>query len=231
MWLGVLLSGILGFVFLVALSAATHDFKALDASATPVAAIVIYILGSVVGKIFLVVVVFSIFACGLVIFVTLSRVTWAMSRDERFPGYRKLRVVNRKYDSPLTATLVMGILILIVLAAFSTRTDVLFDLFSAASLMPAIIYLVTVILYLTVGRRGEEKGFSLGKFEIPVAVVALVWLLFELSIFRASSFAAPWEYTGVMVLIGLVYLVYMLLSKRQLGMPGVETVPGEGSQL
>ena len=46
MWTSVLLSGILGFVFLIAITAATWDIPALTASATPVADIVQHVLGT-----------------------------------------------------------------------------------------------------------------------------------------------------------------------------------------
>src|SRR5216683_809503 len=91
MWFSVFLSGIVGFVFLIALNLALQDIAKLTSSATPVANIVTDMLGTVVGDIFLVFVTFSIFACGLVIFITVSRLTWAMSRDERFPGHQLFR--------------------------------------------------------------------------------------------------------------------------------------------
>jgi amino acid transporter len=221
MWSAVLLSGILGLVFLITITVATWDIPALTASGTPVADIVDHVLGSIVGKAFLCLVFFSIFACGLVIFITASRVVWAMSRDERFPGWKTMRRVSRTYRTPLLATLVVGILLEVVLAAFATRTDVLFKLFSAATLMPAIIYFVTVLLYVLARKRlPATKGFSLGRWEWPVIIVALVWLVFELLIFRDASFRDPWVYVGVMFAIGLVYFVYMLLVRRSLAMPG-----------
>ena len=73
MWFSVLLSGIVGFAFLVALNLASGNIAALTASSTPVADIVTGTLGNVVGKVFLVLVTFSIFACGLVIFITVTR--------------------------------------------------------------------------------------------------------------------------------------------------------------
>lgn len=221
MWSSVALSGALGFAFLVAVSAATGNLKALAASPTPIADVVVRILGTAVGKIFLVIVLYSIFACGLVIFVTATRVTWAMSRDQRFPGWKMLRVVDRKTDSPLFATITVGVLIEVVLAVFATRTDSLFKLFSAATLMPAVIYFVTVLLYVFTRRRlPTSHGFSLGKWEAPVILVAFVWLAFELSIFRASTFTTPWEYAGIMTGIGLLYFAYMVLTRRSLAMPG-----------
>ncbi len=237
MWSSVVLSGVVGFVFLIALNLASGDLKALSASATPVADIVTQTLGNVVGDIFLVFVTFSIFACGLVIFITVSRLTWAMSRDERFPGYQLFSRVNRSTGTPVAATLLSGILIEVVLAAFAgygiitNQTTTLFNLFSAATLLPAIIYLATVILYIYARRKlPQTLGFSLGAFEWPIIVLSVIWLLFELAIFRDSSFAAPWLYSLVMFALGLIYFVWMLVTRPkvlqtppQAGGPSAET--------
>ncbi len=232
MWSSVVLSGVLGMLFLVAISAASYNIKALSASGTPVADIVTHVLGSVIGKVFLVFVLFSIFACGLVIYITASRVAWAMARDERFPGYPAMRKASPRFGTPLVATFVVGLLIEVVLAAFATRTDTLFKLFSAATLMPAIIYFVVVLLYAATRRKlPPEHGFNLGRWEMPVIVVSLVWLVFELSIFRDSSFLGPWVYVLVMVAIGLVYFGYMLATKRRFTMPGTTTTPAEASRV
>src|SRR5215467_15072898 len=175
MWTSVVLSGVLGMVFLIAISAATWNLPALSASGTPVADIVTHVLGSVVGKLFLIFVVFSIFACGLVIFMTVTRLTWAMARDQRFPGWSAMRRVSPTFRTPLLATVAVGILIEVVLAAFANSTNALFKLFSAATLMPAIIYFVTVLLFtLSRKRLPGERGFQLGRWEVPVIIVSLV---------------------------------------------------------
>lgn len=220
MWTAVLLSGVIGMAFLIAVTAASGDLAALTSSGTPVADVIEHILGSVVGKIFLVFVTYSIFACGLVIFITCVRVTWAMSRDERFPGAAAWRRVHPRLGTPLLATVLVGLVIEIVLAAFANRQDALFKLFSAATLMPCLIYIATVILYVFTRRRlpHHANAFSLGRFEIPVVVLALIWLLFELSIFRDASFNDPWIYIGVMFGIGLVYLAWLLVSRRKRGL-------------
>lgn len=229
MWTSVALSGALGFIWLIAVTAGSSNLKALSASSTPIADIMYYVLGTVIGRIFLIVVLFSIFACGLVILVTATRVCWAMSRDQRFPGWKGLRIVSQRTDSPLWATVTVGVVIEIVLAIFATQSHALLHLFSAATLMPAVIYVVTVILYVYAIARKRlpaTHGFSLGKWEIPVIVVSLAWLAFELSIFRASTFTTPWEYAGIMTLIGLVYFVYMVVTRRSLAMPRGEGASG-----
>ncbi len=232
MWFSVLLSGVVGFAFLIALNLASQDIAALAASATPVANIVTQMLGTVVGDIFLVFVTFSIFACGLVIFITVTRLTWAMSRDERFPGYSVLRQVSKQTMTPVAATLFCGILILVVLAVFAWlgiavpgQSSTLTNLFSAATLLPAIIYLATVVLYIYARRKlPETHGFSLGIWEWPIIILALVWLLFELSIFRDAQFAAPWVYSLIMFGIGLIYFFWMLFTRPKV----LQTIPPEG---
>ena len=231
MWFAVVLSGIVGFAFLIALNLASGNIKALSASATPVADIVTQTLGTVVGDIFLVLVTFSIFACGLVIFITTTRLTWAMSRDQRFPGYQLFRQVSAGTGTPVAATVLSGILIEIVLAVFAGlgifagQTSPLGYLFSTATLLPAIIYLATVILYIWARRKlPATQGFSLGVFEWPIIVISIVWLLFELAIFRDASFKEPWLYSLIMVGLGLIYFVYMLIARPDV----LKTPPQEG---
>lgn len=214
MWFAVVLSGLVGFAFLLALNLTIGNIAATTASSTPVADIVTGVLGNFVGKLFLVLVTFSIFACGLVIFITATRLTWSMSRDSRFPGDQIFRRVNTSTDSPVNATVLLFVLIEVVLAIFANRSDALTNLFSAATLLPCIIYLATVILYAVARPKlPQTQGFSLGAFEWPVVILALVWLLFELSIFRDKSFNAPWVYAIVMFALGLIYFVWLLVAR------------------
>jgi amino acid transporter len=230
MWSAVVLSGIVGFAFLVVLNLASGDIPALSKSGTPVADIVTRILGPVVGDIFLVLVTFSIFACGLVIFITATRLTWAMARDQRFPAHALFSRVDSRTGTPVAATLMLTVLIQVVLAVFAFQTNALTSLFSASTQLPTIIYLATVILYIATRHKlPRAQGFRLGVFEWPIIILALVWLLFELAIFRDAQFATPWLYCGIMFALGLIYFVYMLIAQPHAlaSMPREETNPGE----
>ncbi|MFD0853063.1 amino acid permease, partial [Actinomadura adrarensis] len=219
----VLASGVLGFLFLVAVTLAAGDPVALAESGTPIADVIRDTLGSVVSTFLLVLVVIAIFACGLVIMMTGSRLIWAMSRDERFPGWRQWKQVSPRFGTPLKATVfyvALAQIILGVLSAFSD--DALFTLFSAASLLPAVIYAATVALYLA--KRGSLPAgdrFDLGKWEIPVLVVSVVWLVFELALFRDASFREAWLYVLVLLVAGACYLAFLLgtRGRRALDMP------------
>jgi len=102
----------------------------------------------------------------------------------------------------------------VVLASFANQKATLQNLFSTTTILPLIIYLATVILYMcTRHKLPRSHGFNLGAFEWPVVLLALVWLVFELSIFRDSSFKTPWLYTMVMFAIGLLYFLFMFLTQ------------------
>lgn len=230
MWQAVVVSGVVGFAFLIAVTAAADHPVALAESGTPVADVIDDVLGTVLGTFLLVLVAIAIFACGLVILITGVRLTWAMSRDRRFPGWQLWSRVDSRRGTPRNAALFVLVVAQVILAIFANREDALFKLFSAATLLPAIIYFSTVALFIFTRRRlPPTHGFRLGGWEVPVVVLATVWLLFELSIFRDASFRDPWIYVLVMAAIGGVYLVYLLATRgvKGLAMPTTESIDAE----
>ncbi|AXK37152.1 amino acid permease [Streptomyces armeniacus] len=211
--------GVLGFLFLVAITAAAGKVAGVGTSETPVATVITAVLGSVVGKVLLVLVVISIFSCGLVITLSGTRLVYAMSRDERFPGWRLLRRVDRRTATPLNASVFMLLVAQAILALFSRSTDALFELFSAATLLPALIYAGTIAMYIAKRKSlPPTRGFALGRWEVPVLVVASVWLAYELLIFRDASFRAPWTYVLVLFAIGAVYFAGLLRRRGRQGL-------------
>jgi len=227
----VLASGILGFLFLIAITVLAGDPVALAGSNTPIADVIDRVLGRYVGTALLVLVVISIFACGMVILMTGTRLVWAMSRDERFPGHRLWHPISRRYRTPMAATAGVFLVAEVILAVFALQTDALFSLFSAATLLPALIYAATVVLYV-VKRKSlpPSQGFTLGRWETPVIVLAVLWLVFELALFRDASFVNSWLYILVMVALGAVYLV-ILLARRGgpagLAMPEMHSIDAD----
>lgn len=219
--------GVLGMLFLIAVTALAGNTTELAKSATPVATVITSVLGPIIGKILLVLVVISIFSCGLVITLSGTRLVWAMSRDERFPGWQLLRRVSRSRHTPVAATVGYLVISQAILAIFSGTSDALFILFSAATLLPAIIYAGTVLLYI-VKRKSlpASKGFTLGRWEVPVLILASVWLVYELLIFRDASFEQPRLYIGIMLVIGSAYLVYLVATRGRKGltMPDMQDV-------
>ncbi|MEJ8645810.1 hypothetical protein WKI68_40545 [Streptomyces sp. MS1.HAVA.3] len=65
----------------------------------------------------------------------------------------------------------------------------LLELITASTILPALTYGSTIVLYLAVrGRLSRQKGaFNLGRFELPVAICALVWTLVALFVLVAPK--------------------------------------------
>jgi amino acid transporter len=228
----VLLSGAVGMVFLIALSYATSSVKAASASSAPVAFIVNDVLGGVVQKIFLIFVCVSIFACGMVIMVTNSRMIWSMARDKRLPGHQLWSQVPRATGGPTWATLLAAVLGALITLVLRTHTSALVTLFTASTIMPALLYASTVLLYVFTGRRrraGSARHFSLGRWEIPVVAGALIWLAYELIVLIAPAEFRDAQYYVLGALgLGLVFYIVQWITEPK----AMRTEPGaHGAEL
>ncbi|MFC7642140.1 APC family permease [Streptosporangium lutulentum] len=120
-----------------------------------------------------------------------SRIVFAMSRDSRFPAHRLMRRVDPRTHTPVPATIlifVIGVVLMVVLPGAA-----LLELITAATILPAIIYGLTVILYLGVRRRLDRRkgAFDLGRFELPVAFGALTWSV--VALFMLAVPAGRWS--------------------------------------
>ena len=217
----VLLSGAVGFVFLLVLAFATD--KGAYSSAAPVAYIVGAVLGSVVQKIFLVFVVVSIFACGLVIMVTNGRLIFSMARDRRLPGHQFLSRVPRSTGGPSWATVLAAVLGAIIVLVLLADTNALFTLFTASTIMPALLYAGTVLLYIAT-RRGHGRY---GRWEWPVIAGAVIWLAYELIVLIGPGVFRDAQYYVLAALgLGLVFYVVQLVTEPA-AMRAAPEVPSE----
>jgi amino acid transporter len=161
----------------------------------------------------------------MVVMAACSRQAFAMARDQRFPAHKLMRKVNPRTQTPIFATLlilVVGVVLLLVLPG-----DALLKLITASTLLPAIIYGATVILYLVVRKRlaHKEGGFSLGRFEMPIAVAALIWVVVALFVLvtPGDSTASNVIVAGL-ILLGGVYFAKMMIFNREV----LETEPSGG---
>jgi amino acid transporter len=234
-FLAELVAGVAGMIFLILTIASAGNLGAVTKSASPLSFIMTEQLGTVLGKIFLVVVLFSVFAAGLVLFLSTVRLVWAMSRDQRFPGWRAWRIINPRFRTPLLAAVMVWVALEAIFAAFVQQTHVWNDLIGATSLPPFVIYPTVMIVYLVQRRKlPPAKVFRLGKAEIPIVVLGLVWIVFGLSVFKASAFDSAWAYTGGGILLGLIYLGWLRIRGKPLGLaraPGAEGEQAAGAEM
>lgn len=214
----VLAAGVVGLVFLVALTVAIPDIPRVSASSSPVAAIMREQFGSEVETVLLVAITFAFFAAGMVTVATGARLVFAMARDGRFPAYRLMRRVNPRTHTPIPATLLilaLGVVLMVALPG-----DALLELITTGTILPVLIYGATVVLYLGVRKRLERKegGFDLGRLELPVAIGALVWLIVALFVLVTpdAAFTPVLINVGLIVVGGLFFLAMLVFDRKVL---------------
>ena len=162
----VVLSGIFGMFFLIASTLAIPNLGDVLNSNNPLPYIIESTLGDVLGKLFLVLVCISIFACGMVITTSAGRLIYAMSRDNAFFFSQYFKKISPKTNSPIAATLL--ILILCLISTYFAESLTL--LVGATAVLPALIYLITIVSYSRARKNVEFRtgSFTLGKFAKPV---------------------------------------------------------------
>lgn len=211
----VMAAGVLGMLFLIALTVAIDDIPAVTAAESPVAKIMADQLGTFTERAFLVAIAIAFFGGGMVTLASCSRMIFAMARDDRFPAPRLMKSVDARTQTPIPATIlpvVVGTVMLIVLPG-----DALLELITSGTVLIALTYGGIVVLYLSVRKRldRQEGGFTLGRFEMPVAVAAAAWSVCVLVILLSpsSSRVAIVIVAGLLALGG-VYFAYLMVAKR-----------------
>ena len=142
------------------------------------------------------------------------------------PGARADATGQPATQTPVPATiliLVVGVVLMLALPG-----QALLQLIIGGTILPALIYGAIVILYLAVRKRLEHKegGFSLGRFEMPIAIAALIWVAAALFVLVTPGDATvPTLVVLGLILAGGVYFAYMLIFHREV----LDTEPGEGN--
>jgi amino acid transporter len=220
----VIAAAVLGTLFVVALTVSIKDMGRVSTSASPVAEIMHEQFGPGLERPFLVVIAIAFFGGALISMAGASRMIFAMSRDNRFPAHRLFKRVNPHTRTPIPATILqLGLGIALIVGM---NDGVMLQLILAGAILVNIPYGMTITLYLAVRKKLDRKdgAFNLGRFELPVAVTALVWLFFAafVSIVTSPSIIPDLIVAG-MLLVGGVYLVYLMRFQREV----LEHQPGQ----
>lgn len=155
------------------------------------------------------------FGAGMVVMAACARQVFAMARDRRFPAHALMRRVNATTKTPVPATILIVVIGVVLMLALPGHA--LLQLILGGTILPALIYGAIVILYLVVRKRLDRKegGFSLGRFEIPVSIAALVWVGAALVFLVTPGDATvPSLVVLGLILAGGVYFAYMMIFHR-----------------
>jgi urea carboxylase system permease len=183
----VIVSGLVGTVFLVAVILAIPDMNAAIAEgqalgfpiATTIQQTLTYdILGTgiTVGEVYLFVILASVFVCTLAIQGAATRMMFSMSRDHHLPGGRIWGHVNSTFKTPTNAAIAVGILAAIPILVIGPLGG--FSVSIAATGLIYLAYLMTTTGVLAARFRGWPRTpawFNLGRWGKPLNILAIVY--------------------------------------------------------
>jgi urea carboxylase system permease len=168
------LSFVAGMIFLGAAILAIKNVPAIMANTNPLPTIIEGAFGTGWGKVYLAVVSVAIFVCVLAIQAAGVRLMFSMGRDNRLPGSRIWRIVNHEFGTPVWTVLATGVLAALPLIV-SQQIAVL--AIGATGLIYFSYFLTNIIVLRarTAGWPQRQAAFSLGRWALPINVLALVY--------------------------------------------------------
>ena len=229
-----LLSGVGGLLLILAALVAAPDLAAPELSSTGIAWVVTSQLGDVLGRIVLGVVAVSIFSAALAIAASATRVMFSMARDGRLPFSHVLARVSPRTKTPIWSGVVVGVLSIGVLLINLGQTSVFT---SVTSISVVIVYLA--YLFVTVPRlwhrlrrspahAADPAYFSLGRWGLPVNIIAVVFGVFLLvnigwprqAVYDPDGSSVVLQYSAplaVVVVIALGLVAYAVMRRQARG--------------
>ena len=190
------------------------------------------VLGETTGKLFLCIVIFAIIVCTLAVHSGAIRLMFAMGRDGLLPFSESLSRVSSKTHTPVLATLLCGLGAIIILAV-NLQFPKVFELVSSIAILWAnLAYWIVVAVQLKNRLKSArnsvktEARFSLGKWGLPINILALIWssfMVINVSWPRTATYGlewynqyAAWIYTAALIGVGVCIYYYKLLKRKRI---------------
>ncbi|PWU05137.1 MAG: amino acid permease [Bacteroidetes bacterium] len=184
------------------------------------------VLGGTVGRLFLCIVIFAITVCTLAVQSGAVRLMFAMGRDGCLPFSKSLSQVSPKTHTPILATLICGI-VAIMIMGMNIQFPKVFELITSISILWAnLAYWIVVALQLknriTPASRGVDTNarFHLGKWGLPINILALIWsscMVINVSWPRTSTYGEEWyhQYSAWIYTAGLIFIGVLIYFYRK----------------
>jgi urea carboxylase system permease len=180
------ISGAVGVVFLLAVILSLQDVPAtMDeglGGGFPIATTITENLtatiagGLTVGKLYLIVILASVFVCTLAIQGAATRMMFSMSRDRRLPFGAAWGSVSTRFRTPANAAVAVGVLAAIPILVVGPIGGVTLSI-AATGLIYLSYFLCNLGVAVARSRGWPRKRawFNLGRWGMPINIAALIW--------------------------------------------------------
>jgi amino acid transporter len=226
-------SGFLGMIALIGFTVAIPSIKAVEASSLPLVTIASYWLPSWIVKVFVALVVFSMFAILVAGNGAQARLAYSMARDNMLPVSAFLRRVDPQTQTPINALVVFTVIDVGMMLYGYFQPSAYGTLVGSTAIIPYIIYLAVTIAYALKRRMLDSipGAFNLGRFAQPVIAFVIVYCLAIIAllaippIFRGSDIVLG--YAAVIALIWYFAVLRRRLRRGEAGVKPLETMVSE----
>ncbi|MEU9097409.1 APC family permease [Streptomyces sp. NPDC048361] len=219
-----------GLILLFALLAAP-DLHAKELSVDGLQYVVKAALGHTIGVVVLWCVVIAITVCALSVQTAGLRLAFAMARDNNLPGGSKLARLSPRFQTPVLATCLIGVVAIAILVVNINQPQIFSVVTSIAIVMIYIAYLLVTLPLLIQRLRGRwtPGRFSLGRFGVPINILAVLWgaamtvnLLWpRAEVYNATGPQHWYLRWGGVLFVGVVgvggFLYYWFVQRKQTG--------------
>ncbi|MEU8646642.1 amino acid permease [Streptomyces sp. NPDC048674] len=142
--------------------------------------VVLDVLGPTAGKAMLWCVLIAVTVCALAVHTAAIRLAFAMSRDNNLPASSLMARVSPRFRTPVLPAVVIGILAVAILVVNIRQPQIFTVVTSIGIIMIYLAYLGVTAPMLVARLHGRwqpagEGRFSLGRWGLPVNLVAVVW--------------------------------------------------------
>ncbi|KAJ7050965.1 APC amino acid permease [Mycena amicta] len=173
-------SAVLGWFLILGLLFSIQDLDGTLNSGTgqPVTQIFLDTVGENGAIVLMVIVIGAMFFCGTFSITSNSRMMFAFARDGGIPGHKFFNYVNTRWKSPIR-TVWLACFLSFCLGLPSLGSSVAFAAAtSIATIGLYISYGIPIALRVVYRDRFVLGPFHLGRFSYPIAVTAVLWILF-----------------------------------------------------
>lgn len=190
----IILSGVIGTIFLLAIILSTPDLAAEIAAAgkgaNPIADTIHANLGDVWGNIYLAVVLAAVFVCTMAIQGATTRLMFSMGRDRRLPLGSLWGSVSTSHKTPTNAAIAVGILAAIPFLV-SGSAGVIAIGATGTIYLSYFLCNLGVLVARSKGWPRQKAWFSLGGLGLVINVVALLYggiMILNFALWHADAF-------------------------------------------
>jgi len=222
-----------GILVFAVMAAPNLEDPALGESTGGLQYIVEQVMWGPLGTIFLICIVIAVTVCTLAVHTAAIRLTFAMARDNALPFGEKLARVHPKTQTPIVPAVIIGVLAVLILVINVGQAKIFTVLTSIAIIMIYLAYLMVTGPLLKKRLQGQwppkdlaEGGyFTMGKWGMPVNIVAVVWgaaMALNLAWPRVAVYGEGWYYQwGAFIYIGVILgaglLWYAVKGRHHIG--------------